>query len=460
MILFTQPEGIYRVSANGGSPELMIETGDGERFSGPQLLPNGKGIMFTAGSLGGFDDAQIVVQPMDPAADRKVVWNGSDGRYVSTGHLTYTMNGNLFAIAFDLDTLEVAGGEVPLEQGLAVATGGGGRRTADYALSDNGSLVYRPGGGADGNARTLVWADRQGNEEAVGLEPGAYYWPRLSPDGTGLAVAMEDSENEDVWVSDLTREPPTLTKLTVDPSLDSRPIWTLDGERIVFASQSEAGQWGFFSKRADGTGPVDSLIMVDSVNTLMPFNWSPDGSALVFGYTSAGGDIGVISMDGDRGWTPLFATGANEWHPAISPNGDWIAYDSDLSGEREVYVERFPDLGNRVTISTGGGEIPLWSADGQALFFRGFSNVSGGALMVAAVDESDSTIRPGVAEVVLEPGSWLRTGRTSVDYDYDSVNERFLIIKDGAVTNEEPVEQQIITVLNWFEELKERVSVP
>ena len=455
IILFEQPDGIYRVSANGGTPERIIDAAEGERFSSPQLLPDGRSILFTVGKGGAglWDTGQIVVQSVESREDRTVVWTGSDARYVSTGHLIYALDEDLFAIQFDLDTLETSGSAVSLEQGMLRAATSD---SANYGVSGEGTLVYVFGAGGGGQQRTLVWVDREGNEEAIGLEPGSYYWPRLSPDGTRLTVSIQAGvEGEDVWVSDLTRDPPTLTNVTVDPSLDNVPIWTLDGEQIVFASSREGGQWGFFSKRADGTGAVDLLIQGETSGFFMPYSWSPDGATLAFGYVATGADIGVLSMEDDRDWRPLFEAEANEFTPAISPTGEWIAYVSNQSGEYQVYVERFPDLGGRVQISTDGAETPVWSGDGNELFFRRRRD---GATMVVPV-ETGPTLNPGSAQVLIEQNYSRRTGY-HVNYDYDSDGQRFLMIKAGAASDDTRSRPQIITVLNWFEELKERVPVP
>ena len=260
-----------------------------------------------------------------------------------------------------------------------------------------------------------------------------------------------------MWVSDLTRDPPTLTNVTVDPSQDNVPIWTLDGERIVFASSREGGQLGFFSKRADGTGAVDLLIQGETSGFFTPYSWSPDGATLAFGYggSETGPDIGVLSMEDDRDWRPLFEAEADEFTPAISPSGEWIAYSSDQSGQRQVYVERFPDLGGRVQISTDAAEFPVWSEDGNELFFRRRGD---GATMVVPV-ETGPTLNPGSAQVLIEQ-NYLRRPSNIVNYDYDSDGQRFLMIKAGAASDDTPSRPRIITVLNWFEELKERVPAP
>jgi dipeptidyl aminopeptidase/acylaminoacyl peptidase len=459
MILFEQADGIYRVPASGGTPLRIIEAQEGERLAQAQLLPGGRGVLYTAATGNDWDSARITVQSVDPLGEPVAVWIGADARYVETGHLTYVLEDSLFAVPFDLDALEVVGGAVSLEQGLQR---GAQRQTANYGLSDNGSLVYRrgAGGGLDG-ALTLVWVDRQGAEEVVGLDPAPYYWPRLSPDGTRLLVSML-AENEEVWLSDLTRSPPTRTTVTTDPNLDNVPIWTRDGERVLFASERE-GRLGFFSKRADGTGTAEALIAPETNDFLIPFSWSPDGATLAFAYTAdgKGPDIGIVSMEGEASWEPLIATEAEELHPAISPDGNWIAYDSDFTGTPEVYVERFPDLGGRVTISTSGGEKPVWSADGSELFYV-LGGVGAGLPLVAVSVETEPTFRVlGEAEVVLEGGTWAQGNRLVVNYDYDSVNQRFLVTRAGPFAgNAATPRPQIITVLNWTEELKERVPVP
>jgi len=267
-----------------------------------------------------------------------------------------------------------------------------------------------------------------------------------------VAVSFSGPENQqDVWISELARG--TLSRVTTDPATDNDPVWTPDGQRVVFPSQREqGGVFGFYLKAADGTGPVELLLMSETSAFFRPYGWSPDGKALVFDYGTpdARGNIGVLSMEGDRPWEPLVQTNANEVSPAVSPDGAWLAYASDQTGQVEVYMERFPDLGDRRQISTDGGAEPLWSPDGRELFYR-----RGDTMMVVAIG-GDPTSLVGSPEVLFEGPYWTqRTG--SRRYDIAPDGQRFLMIKEVGESDDTAAPPSIIVVQNWFEELKRLV---
>ena len=459
MILIAQYGGVYGLPASGGSPERIIESAAGEQFESPRLLPDGKGILFSISEGEDWDNAQIVVQSLD-AAERTIVLRGSDARYVSTGHLIYALDDGLYAIGFDLETLETIGSAELLEQGLSRALASA---SANYGVSATGTLVYLEGGGSvrAGAVGALVWVNREGEEEAVGLQPDSYYWTRLSSDGTRLALSIADAGSgvQDVWTSDLTRDPPTLTKLTNTTSFDNMPIWTPDGEQLVFASGRDGGL-GFYSIHL-GSGQVEHLIKGNTVSFLFPYDWSEDGATLVFGYSSAdtGADVGVLSME-DLQWEPLLATAANEWQPAISPDGAWIAYTSDRNSEPAVFVDSFPTPGDVRQISTGGGHAPLWSDDGRELFYRRNSD---GAIITVSVETGPIFGHADPSVLIETEYADVGVGVPTVNYDYDTQRQRFLMVKEDTAAEENDgssAEPRIIVVQNFFEELKERVPVP
>ena len=447
MILFGQPEGIMSVSANGGTPELIIEAEEGESFDGPQLLPGGNSILFSVGSdrNRNWDAGQIVVQSLE-TRERSVVWSGgSDARYVETGHLVYAVDDVLFAIPFDLDTLEVSGSPAQVVEGLTRASASA---SANYGVSERGSLMYLSAVSI-GNS-SLVWVDREGREEPLPFDSAPYYWPRVSPNGMHVAVSIAGPEGPDVWIGELARG--TLSRLTTTPGVDNVPLWTPDNERVVFASlREQLGRFSFFSGRADGTGPVEKLLTSEAGGNFKPYGWSPDAMSMVFDYGPPPSlDIGLLEMEGEESWRPLLQTEANEATPALSPDGTWIAYVSDQTGQPEIYVQRFPDLGDRLLISSGGGTGPLWSPDGNELFYRNDDQ-----MMAVSIDR-EPTFTPG-RPVVLFEGEYQLAGAISRDYDLPPDGQRFLMIK---AADENAAAPQIHIVLNWFEELKERVPVP
>ena len=255
-ILYGQADGIWQVPATGGEPELLIPAEDGELFHGPQMLPGGEWVLFTVRPTGTleWDEATIAVQSVTTGERQVVIEGGQDARYVPTGHLIYGLNNVILGVPFDLGSRAVTGGPVSLIDGVAGAAGS--RSGAmQVALADNGSLVYVPGSGGNPGDVSLVWIDRDGNETVISAPPRAYGTPRVSPDGTRIAVDIRDGENINVWVWDLARE--TSTQLTFDEGNDQFPLWTSDSERVVFRSTRDNS--GLYWKAADGTGQVQLL---------------------------------------------------------------------------------------------------------------------------------------------------------------------------------------------------------
>ncbi|MDA2935056.1 serine/threonine-protein kinase [Acidobacteria bacterium AH-259-D05] len=444
-ILFGQgSEGIFQVSAAGGTKELLIsvDSTKSEEGHGPQLLPGGRAVLFTLGSGGSWDEAQILVQSLE-TGERKVLINGgTDGRYVPTGHLVYAREGTLLAVSFDLARLEVTGSAVPIAEGVTQAfsnfTG-----AAHFSFSGLGSLVYVPGITGE-IVRTLLWVDRGGQEEPLAADR-LYLNPRFSPDGTHVAVGVGGASADDVWIYDLTRK--TLTRLTFSGD-NSYPLWTPDGLQVVFASRRDGGQFNLFWKAADGTGQVERL--TTSPNRQSPYFFSPDGKSLVFQEEVEGSwDLHVLSMEGEPTVQPLLQTEFTELYPAISPDGRWMAYQSVESGRYEIYVRPFPKVEEgKWQISSEGGSEPVWGPDGQELFYR-----AGDRMMVVPIQTEPAFMAGNPA--VLFDGRYVND--PGQDYDIFPDGQRFLMIKAGGQTEETSARTELIIVLNWFEELKRLV---
>ena len=291
-----------------------------------------------------------------------------------------------------------------------------------------------------GGDRTLVWVDRDGREEALAAEPRAYRYPRISPDGGRVAFSVADQEN-DIWIWDFARE--TLTRLTFAPGWDSYPVWTTDGRQVAFTSDRD-GTFNLYWKAADGTGAVERL--TESENRQLPYAFTPDGKQLVFSEIDEQGiDLGVFSLEGSS--EPLLATEFAERNAEISPDGRWLAYQSNASGQNEIYVRPFPNVEDgQWLISSGGGTRPLWAPDGRELFY-----LAPGPRLMAVGIQTEPSFAPGNAEVVFE-GRYFG-GLFGRSYDISRNGERFLMIKESAGVDS----TEFITVINWFEELKARV---
>ena len=366
-----------------------------------------------------------------------------DARYVETGHLVYALNGVVVAVAFDPDAREVLGGPVPLVEGVRDTTATG---AAQFSVARNGSLVYAPIPSGGVGEFSLSWMSATGEETPIAAPPGNYGDMRISPDGTRIAVEVSD-ENSDVWIWHLDDGP--LTRLTFSDVGDVAPLWTPDGARVVFASSREGG--GLFWKAADGTGEVERLL--ESASQLRPWGWSTDGQ-LVF-TTQQPEDIGVLSVEGDRTVQMLLETEFRERSPAVSPDGQWIAYQSDESGRNEIYVQPFPNVDDgKWQVSTNVGSDPVWSPDGRRLFF----NEQPIRMMVAEV-QTDPTFSRGTPTEVF-PQSGLEFGGGGRRYDLAPDGERFVVRRSGgAQTTGEETFDRLIVVEHWFEELKRLVPI-
>ena len=339
------------------------------------------------------------------------------------------------------------------ETTLENVNSGAGRETGNFGLAANGSLVYLSGDSLAAQ-RTLVWVDREGREEVIGVEPGDHRGLRLAPDGERAALVVMDGDgNEDVLIYDLARD--IATRFTFDPANDSYPVWSPDGERVVFASTRE-GVSSLFSKAADGTGEAERL--TTSTRNQFSSSWSSDGTTLFFVETGpqTGLDIGILSMDDERASETLIETKFQEVYSEISPDGRWLAYQSAESGQREVYVRPFPNVDTgRWQVSRGGGLQPVWAPDGRELFYRRFDDQ---AMMVAPI-ETEPTFSPGNPAVLFEATNFPVPGGPR-RFDIAPDGQRFLMTKQGETISEDATPPQINIVLNWHEELKRLVPVP
>jgi eukaryotic-like serine/threonine-protein kinase len=432
--------GIIRISANGGSPEKLIELKKYENFYYPRLLPDGKSVIFTLGP----PPYKIAVQSLE-SRERKVLFPGDTAWYLPTGHIVYALGNNLFAVPFHLDTFQISGGPVLMIEGVFRTSA---LYPPSYAVSGPGTLVYMPETiGAATTKRNLAWVDMKGKEELLAAPSNAYRDARISPDGKRVALSMTTASNENIWIWDLIRE--SLTRLTSDASRDLYPLWTRDGKRIFFASQ-RSGWFGVYWKAADGTGGVEQLSVTPIIGHCYPYAWSADGNNLILIQNISNNNIGAVSMEGERKWRPLLKEKYNEAQPQISPDGKWMAYVSDESGRNEVYVRPFPGVegGGRWQVSTDHGDSPLWSPDGRELFYR-----NDDSSMVVQV-ETEPTFSPEKPKVLFK-GTYL-------NWDISPDGKRFLMIKPPASAGAASAAagpRKINVVVNWFEELKQRVPV-
>jgi serine/threonine protein kinase len=447
MIIYVQNPGpVMRISANGGNPEPLIEA-EGILYN-PQILPDGKTVMFSQYLN---NSAQVAMWSAE-TGDLKVLFPGHTARYLPTGHIVYAMENSLFAIPFDLDSLKILGQGAPVVEGVSLNLNGFGMY---YAVSKSGTLAYMPGLARRNTEATLVWVDRDGKEEPLGSPAGPALFPRISPDGKLVALGSS-GENADIWIWDLARK--TMMRLTREEGNDITPLWTRDGQRILYTSLGE--KRGIYCKNADGTGKNEFLISTPD-RTLWPYSWSDDGKTLVMGETIDGGtlfDISILSMEGDHARKPLIEEEFMEMQPQVSPDGEWIAYTSNESGQNEIFVRPFPGVDtSKYQVSTNGGSAPLWSPDGKELFYL---RPDDGAMAVVAVKvETEPTFKPGLPETLFQGPYYQFPG---CPWDIHPIDKRFLMAKPSTAGGSEAAvatRPKIIIIRNWFEELKERVPV-
>jgi serine/threonine-protein kinase len=394
-------------------------------------LPGGKAVLFTVFS-GSLENARIAVQSLE-TGERRMLLDGAHPRYAPTGHIVFGRVDSLWAVAFDADRLDVTSSPTPVLEGVQVNTGG----LANFALASDGSLVYVPGETLADDR--LVWVDREGDVTTLTEKRGSYRYPRLSPDGQRLAVEFTEGGRSDVWIHDLGRD--TLSRLTTEGGRYGA-AWSPDGSWVAFSSRRGSGSLDLYRKRADFSGPAEVILTKEY--SQYPLSWSPDGTLLTYMEThpTSNSDLWILPLEGGREPRPIIQTSSRENWLTFSADGLWIAYMSDESGQHEVYAQPFPGPGRRIQISTDGGRHPVWSASGRELFY-----LNGQSVMSVEV-ETEPEFRPGTPRLLFE-GSH-KVGFISRQYDVAPDGQRFVMIQP----EEQPAQDQLVVVLNWFEELK------
>ena len=436
--IFFWDGGLWRIPAGGGEPQAVMDSSDAapvDRPGRPQVLPNGKAVLFE-GYGESVERTSIEVVSLETGEQRSLLAGGTTPQYISTGHILFARGQSLFAVPFDAERLEVTGPAVPVVEDLRVETGG----AAQFAVASDGSLVYATG---SGTALKLVRVDRQGNARTITETTRPVFRdPRLSPDGQRLAVSIVDALVTDVWLLELGRG--TLTRLTFGDT-NTNPIWSPDGERVIFASNRVEGIYNIFSQPADGSGTAEQLT---TGATRVPTSVSSDGKIVVFRQFSetTGQDIGVVRLEGEREPELLLQTPFVEHSGMLSPDDNWLAYVSNESGREEIYVTAFPGPGGKLQISTEGGTGPMWSRDGKELFYWSSDN-----LMAVTIDASPELI-PASPVVLFEASH--RPGNFDPNYDVAPDGDGFILIQPE---QDEAARIELEVVLNWDQELKRLV---
>jgi serine/threonine-protein kinase len=448
-------KGILKVSPNGGQPEVMVATKPGEVFAAPQVLDNGRTVLFTVGSaLGGvsWDDAQIVTQAVGSTDRTVILRGGSQGHYVPTGHLVYVLGETLLAMPVDPRTREARGGSVPIIENVRQFSATTVLPSGSYAVSASGSLAYASASSAASPPqRTLSLAERDGTLKSLGLPPQAYRHPRVSPDGSQLAVETDDGRDAIISIYDLTRGGPP-RRLTFG-GRNRYPVWTPDGHRVSFQSDRE-GDEGIFWQPADGTRPAERLSRADSLARHFPEAWSPDGKILTFAAIPPFDyRLFALSPGTTNSVKPLLGDIPAQ-HVSFSRDGKWLAYAStEIGNRREVFVQPFPPTGAKYQVSTDGGTMPLWSPDGSQLYYL----ARPGGHLVAVDLRTEPTFSVG-KRVVLPIDAIFASGNfVETNYDLTPDGKQFVVVtpaeNPAGDMNRSPA-QQIEFVVNWADELR------
>lgn len=440
----TISSGLYRIKSSGGNPEVLT-TPDFQKgeFSHrlPELLPGGKALLYVTGTSTRLDDVRIVLMMLDTGKRRILIEGGSHPRYVPTGHLVYARQATLMAVPFDLTALDIKGTPAPILDGVFQRDTG----AAEYSFCGRGWLVYATGG-LQRYEGTLAWVDRAGAVEKLGVRPGPYTHPRLSPDGRKI-VMLAKWNREDLWVYDIRRR--TMTPVT-SVGENRHPIWTPDGKRLIFQSTKD-GPLNLYWQAADGSGTPERLTTSEHVQS--PKCVTPDGSQLIYIDLDpeTGADLWMLSLRGDRKPRLYLRSPFDESSPQMSPDGRWLAYASNESGRYEIYVRPFPDVGGKWQISADGGNEPLWSPDGRDLFFRRGDQVWSVGI------EQRPTFAAGSPRLLFE-GRYLTSPTAQyTNYDVARDGKRFLMIQ---ASSSDAAADRVNLIQGWFDDLKRIVPPP
>ena len=450
-------QGVKRISANGGQPELILPVSGRDEAYGPQLLPGGDSMLFTLGTSGmtSWDQASIVIQSLRTNERKTLVEHATNGRYLPTGHLIFGRGGVLFGVPFDLTKQAIVGQPIAMVEGVRRAAPGT-TGAVHAVVADNGTLAYLPGPvSSSGAALQLAMFDRTGAAEPLNVPLGPYSHPRIAPDGKFVAVGVDDGKEVQVWIYELSKAS-AARRLTFGGA-NRFAEWSHDGLRVAFQSTRE-GDSGIWWQRADGTDTATRLTRPGPGAAHVPQSFSPDGRHLIYDEVKDG-HVAVWDLSiADQKATPLSSTDSLATSDAtFSPDGKWLAYTA-LPGTPAtaiVYVEPYPRTGARYQISkeSEDGHHPVWSRDGKEL---AYTPGPGNRFHVVPITTAPAF---GFGDAVLLPRPFVNAP-PSAERTYDmTVDKRVLGLRMDVGPDGRPMPPQVQVVLNWFEELNQRVPI-
>jgi len=439
-ILFSpaQNQSLYRVPAAGGNPTQVTKLDQSQYENAhrwPYFLPDGRHFLYFA--RGKPEHTGVYLGSLDSQETKQLFASAVSAIYAPQGLLLFMRNETLLAQAFDPNALRLTGDPVPIAEPVAW-NGGLGRGT--FSVSENGVLAYRSG---SGQINVPLWFDRAGKQIGALGDPGLYFTLWLSPDEKRAAIDRVDAHmgTQDIWLFDLLRGVPS--RFTTDPGNDWFPLWSPDGNNIVFTSNRE-GVSNLYLKSASGVGTEEVLLKSDE--NKIPDDWSADGKFIVYESRNQQTklDLGILPMSGDRKPVPFLQTVFNEQQARFSPDGKWIAYTSDESGAPEVYVQTFPASGGKWRVSTNGGAEPQWRRDGKELFY-----IASDRKLMAVDVKLGASFEADAPKTLFETRVLVLTSFRN-HYAVTADGQRFLVVTTLEETNITPIS----VIVNWTNDLK------
>lgn len=440
---------LVRVAEMGGTPEPVIPVNRdaGEVGLGHARFIGGRKAILYASAQGFSTDYVNASLYLPRTGEVRTIAKGvMNPRYLPTGHVLYAPNGGLLAAPFDANRLEQTAPPVDVSEPQMIVPA---RTPMHYDVSENGTLVYLPEAALleAESERRLAWVSLDGTVVPLNLPARFYQWPRISPDGAYFAVAVMESARRSIWIGHV--ESGSFRRITFGPFDEHSPLWTPDGERIVFTSNRGGGAYGLYWMPSDGSDDPEPL--PGQPRNSFPYAWARDGREIIVHHVegSVGRRLAAVDIS-DGSVRNVSGSLVGPVCPALSPDGRWIAYASDETGQMEIFVQSYPELRGKWQISRHGGATPVWSPDGAALYYLR------GHRMVRVQTCLDPRFHPGAEEDLFECPCVVDRVFDRRMYDIAPEGRRFLTILEGPRTNDRA---ELRVVLNWFRELERLVPV-